>query len=354
MKTIVNLVGEEVATKLITAPIPTPAAHQVLIKIVVSGSNPKDWKVPVFQSNGFLPVQEGDGTNQGDDIAGIIESVGPEVLEFKPGDRVASFHEMQSPGGSYAEYGLGWDHSTFHLPDSISFEEAATIPLAALTATVALYQNLKLPTPWTPATESIPFVLYGASTAVGAFAIKLLQNSNIHPIIAIAGKSQQYVETLLDRSKGDAVFDYRHGSDEVIRQIQEHLKAGGFSQPRYGIDPGIGKSSQQVLTTIVAKDGNINLVLPSDTDAGTANKTITSVGVVHNQENGKYGADGSDLGLAACRWFTRALQRGSFEGHPYEVRPGGLEAVEQALKDLKDGKNSAVKYVFRIADTPGL
>jgi NADPH2:quinone reductase len=204
---------------------------------------------------------------------------------------------------------------------------------------VALYQNLKLPPPWTPATRSIPFVVYGASTSVGAFALKLARNSNIHPIIAIAGKSSQYVEKLLDRSKGDAVFDYREGSDEVIRQIQEHLKAGGFSQPRHGLDPGIG---------------NINLVLPSDTDTGTANKTHTSVGTIHNQEHGRYGPDASDLGLATCRWFTRALQRGRFEGHPYEVRTGGLEGVEQALKDLKDGKASAVKYVFRIGDTPGL
>lgn len=219
---------------------------------------------------------------------------------------------------------------------------------------MALYQNLKLPPPWTPATKSTPFVVYGASTSVGAFALKLARNSNIHPIIAIAGKSSQYVEKLLDRSKGDAVFDYREGSDEVIRQIQEHLKAGGFSQPRHGLDPGIGKSSQQVLTTVVAKDGDINLVLPSDTDTGTANKTHTSVGTIHNQEHGRYGPDASDLGLATCRWFTRALQRGRFEGHPYEVRTGGLEGVEHALKDLKDGKASAVKYVFRIGDTPGL
>jgi hypothetical protein len=54
-----------------------------------------------------------------------------------------------------------------------------------------------------------------------------------------------------------------------------------------------------------------------------------------------------------CRWFTKALQQGKLEGHPFEVRPGGLEGVEQALQDLKDGKASAVKYVFRIADTPG-
>jgi NADPH2:quinone reductase len=297
------------------------------------------------------------------------------VIESQKGDRVAAFHEMTAPGGSYAEYALAWDWTTFHIPASKSFEgtlsleslsiiyiplttllftEAATIPLAALTAAVSLFRNLALPTPWNPATAPTPFVVYGASSAVGSYAIKLARNSNIHPIIAVAGKGTHYVSTLLDRTKGDTVIDYRAGADEVIRQIRAHLADGNYGKVLHGIDPGIGLPSQKVLTEIVAPDGAINLVLPSNFDVGSATKTTTSVGIVHNQENGAYGADGSDLGFVTCRWFTRALQAGTFEGHPFEVRSGGLEGVEQALKDLKDGKQSAVKYVFRIADTPGL
>lgn len=232
--------------------------------------------------------------------------------------------------------------------------EAATIPLAALTASVALHKNLQLPTPWLPATASTPLVIYGASTSVGSFAIKLARASNIHPIIAIAGAGSKFVESLLDSSKGDAVFDYRDGADETIRKIRSHLEAGKYGQPKHGLDPGIGSSSQKVLTEIVAKDGAINLVMPSDTDTGSATKTITSVGTVHNQDNGVHGPDATGLGLVMCRWFTKGLQTGAFKGHPFEVRPGGLTGVEQALKDLKSGKASAVKYVFRIAETPGL
>ena len=196
--------------------------------------------------------------------------------------------------------------------------------------------------------------MYGASAAVGSYAIKLARSSNIHPIIAIAGKGTHYVETLLDRTKGDIVLDYRNGADETISQIRAHLKAGNYGEVQYGLDAGIGLPSQKVLTEIVSPDGAINLVLPSDFDVGSATKTMTSVGVVHNQENGAYGPDASDLGFVTSRWLTRAWQSETFEGHPFELRPGGLEGVEQALKDLKDGKNSAVKYVFRIADTPGL
>ena len=60
--------------------------------------------------------------NQGDDIAGTVHAIGSGVTEFKPGDRVAAFHEMGASGGSYAEYAVAWDHTTFHIPDKTSFE----------------------------------------------------------------------------------------------------------------------------------------------------------------------------------------------------------------------------------------
>lgn len=96
------------------APIPTPSNTQVLIKIICAGCNPKDWKQPYFSK---LSI------NSGDDMAGIVHSVGTNVLEFKPGDRVAAFHTMQSPGGAFAEYGLAESCTTFHVPEGTSFEE---------------------------------------------------------------------------------------------------------------------------------------------------------------------------------------------------------------------------------------
>ena len=96
------------------------------------------------------------GLNQGDDIAGIVHSVGSNVSEFRFGDRVASFHEMLTPHGSYGEYALGLADTTFIIPKWMSFEEAATIPLAGMTAAIGLYQRLKLPLPWLPCERSIP------------------------------------------------------------------------------------------------------------------------------------------------------------------------------------------------------
>ena len=99
--------------EIINSPIPVPESDQIVTKVVVSGSNPKDWKRPEWT---------GKSLNQGDDIAGVVHAVGPNVVEFKPGDRVAAFHQMGAPGGSYAEYAVSWAHTTFHIPKKISFE----------------------------------------------------------------------------------------------------------------------------------------------------------------------------------------------------------------------------------------
>jgi NADPH:quinone reductase-like Zn-dependent oxidoreductase len=89
MKQIINFPGSEVNIKITSAPIPEPSAKQVLIKVIVSGSNPEDWKAPEFaaayngpENDSFMARCKA-GVNQGDDIAGIVEKVGKDVIEFK-------------------------------------------------------------------------------------------------------------------------------------------------------------------------------------------------------------------------------------------------------------------------------
>ncbi|OJZ80304.1 hypothetical protein ASPFODRAFT_85916 [Aspergillus luchuensis CBS 106.47] len=324
MKEAINLAGPVV--KIVDSPIPEPNDDQILIKVIVSGSNPKDWKIPDIAAAGdssmamFQAAKA--GLNQGDDIAGIVENVGSNVLEFKPGDRVAAFHEMCTPGGSYAEYAISWSHTTFHLPNHISFEEAATIPLAALTATVSLYAHHRLPSPWTPALKPIPLIVYGASGAVGSYAIKLACNSNVHPIIAATAKG-----------------------------ISSSLEKAGHTSVWHAIDAAIVPQSAEVLKRVVSPGGQVDFILPNDFDVAPATKSVTSVGSVHNQPEFE---NNEELGYVISRYISRALQNGSLSGHPFEIRPGGLEGVEEALRDLKDGRASAMKYVFRIADTPGV
>jgi len=110
------IVAEDLSVEIKDVDIPKPNADQVLIKVVVSGSNPKDWKLPKWTKKAH---------NSGDDIAGIVEAVGENVTEFRKGDRVAAFHEMRQAHGSFAEYAIAWAHTTFHLPKKTSFEEVA-------------------------------------------------------------------------------------------------------------------------------------------------------------------------------------------------------------------------------------
>lgn len=58
----------------------------------------------------------------------------------------------------------------------------------------------------------------------GSYTIKLASNSNVHPIIAVAGKGSHYVETLIDRSKGDTIIDYREGPEATIQGIHNTLQ----------------------------------------------------------------------------------------------------------------------------------
>ncbi|KAL4860949.1 hypothetical protein BDV12DRAFT_204526 [Aspergillus spectabilis] len=291
------------------------------------------------------------GLNQGDDIAGIVKKIGSNVFEFKPGDRVAAFYEMCTIGGSYAEYAISWSHTTFHLPNHISFEEAATIPLAALTAAVSLYAHHRLPSPWTPALNPILLIVYGASEAVGSYAIKLACNSNVHPIITVAGKGSHYVESLIDRSKGDTIGDYHQRVEATAKGISSSLEQAGHTSVWHAIDAAIVPQSAEFLRQVVAPGGQIDFILPNNFDVAPATKSVTSVGSVHNQTEFE---NNEELGYVFSRYISRALQNGSLSGHPFEIRPGGLEGVEEVLRDLKDGRASAMKYVFRIADTPGV
>lgn len=98
-------------------PVPSPRPGQLLIRTIVSGTNPKDWKNPKY----WLP-SDAPPANHGDDIAGYVEALGEGVTGFSPGDRVAAFHEMNTEFGSFAEYSISWAQSTFHIPAHVSFE----------------------------------------------------------------------------------------------------------------------------------------------------------------------------------------------------------------------------------------
>jgi NADPH:quinone reductase len=197
---------------------------------------------------------------------------------------------------------------------------------------------------------------------VGAFAVKFAALSNIHPIICVAGKGTSYVETLIDRSKGDTIIDYRIGNDKVVEELK---KALGVDKLFYAFDAVTDKGSYQNLMKVMDPKGKLTVVLarkkyesvPDDFD-----KSFTQVGKVHGDhypgmkgEKKKQGKLGDiTFGGIFFKFIERGLFEGWFNGHPHEVVPGGLNGVQKGLSDLKAGKASAVKFVYRIEETEGL
>lgn len=270
--------------------------------------------------------------------------------------RLASYHEIHE------------DFSSRLLDDpqtdlcTTRHAEAASIPLAAMTAAIGLYQRLEgLPLPWHPTTKPIPLIVYGAASAVGAYAVKLARLSNIHPLICVAGKGIPFVKSLIDSSKGDVVLDYRNGDAELIQGLKSAVgKAGG--KVEYAFDAvSEAPSFVNICEVLDHETGQISLVMPKNDYSAipsSIRQSQTMVGAVHasgddqqfQKETGGP-AGNADFGYTFFRLFSRGLQEGWFRGHPHEVMPGGLGGIEAGIQNLKNGKASAIKYVFRLRDS---
>lgn len=235
-----------------------------------------------------------------------------------------------------------------------------------MTAALSLFKLQGLPAPWSPRTSSsapLPLIIYGASSSLGSFAIKLAKLSNIHPIIAICGGSQDYVKSILDPLKGDALVDYRQGS-EAMKEAAE--KALGGLEARHSLDAISSKGTWVPLSQMLASGGQLSVVSGANSydepeiPVGVEIK-YTYVGMVHTgaylagmpkqPADKEFVASAPDFAYVLFTFLSRALADGTFEGHPYKVIPGGLEGVGTGLRELKAGNASGKKFVYKISET---
>jgi len=222
-----------------------------------------------------------------------------------------------------------------------------------------LYRDLELPPPWSQAQKAVPLVIYGASSAVGAFTIKLARKSNIHPIIAIAGNSKDFVQNLIDPSQGDIVLDYREGEESVVTGVEQYVQKLGLQGVHYAFDTISSSTSAELVARLVEPGGFLNVISPGrNCSKIPANlKTFPAwVGLVHGMAvppNDTFThpgtGNGTDFGYVYSRLFTRGLEEGWLTGHPFEVWAGGLNDISEALRSMRDGSISGKKYVFKIA-----
>jgi len=178
--------------------VPKPASNEVLVRVRAAAVNPLDWH---YMRGAPYLVRLGSGigkpkdTRMGVDFAGVVAAVGPDVTRFKPGDEV-----FGGRNGAFAEFVVVPEDRAITLkPESVTFEQAATVPIAALTA----LQALRDPGQMQPGDKVL---INGASGGVGTFAVQIAKAMGAEEVHGVC--STRNVEMV--RSLGaDRVFDYK-------------------------------------------------------------------------------------------------------------------------------------------------
>lgn len=226
---VINAYGNEDVLDYVDVECPEPKTDEVLVKVHVAAVNPADWKIRDGMGERFgfkLPLI------LGGDIAGTVEAVGNGVEIFKKGDAVYGM-TLSSLSGGYAEYAVAKADAIAPKPESISFEEAAAIPIGALTAWQAMFDLAHL-------SSGQRILIAGASGGVGSMAVQLAKAKGAFAIGMASGKNEQFVRELgadefVDYTRQpfeevvkdvDVVFD-TVGGDTLERAFQT-LKKGGF------------------------------------------------------------------------------------------------------------------------------
>lgn len=176
---------------------PVPADDEVLVKVHAASVNPLDWHY-MRGSPYLMRLSAGigapDDIRMGVDYAGTVEAVGKDVTRFKPGDAV-----FGGAGGAFAEYvKVREDRAIVLKPDNVTFQQGATVAIAAVTALQALRDKGQI-------ASGQKVLINGASGGVGTFAVQIAKalGAEVHGVC-----STRNIEMV--RSIGaDRVFDYK-------------------------------------------------------------------------------------------------------------------------------------------------
>ena len=192
---------------------PLPTADEILIKMYASGVNPVDWVVREGGNDALRPYLTLPMT-LGWDAAGTVAALGSAVTGFEIGDAVYGIPNF--PGnGSYAEYCAAKASQFAPKPKTLSFTEAAAVPLAGLTAWTGLFEHGKL-----QAGQRV--LIQGASGGVGSFAVQFAKARGAYVIGTASAGNLEYVRQL----GADEAIDYRNQPWEtLVRDVDVVLEA---------------------------------------------------------------------------------------------------------------------------------
>ncbi|WP_026601329.1 NAD(P)H-quinone oxidoreductase [Methylomonas sp. 11b] len=190
-------------------PLPSPGAHQVLIKVLAAGVNRPD----LMQRRGLYPPPPDASTVLGLEVAGTIEAIGSEVNEFKVGDPVCAL----LTGGGYAEYCLASACCCLPVPKGLSFIQAAAIPETFFTVWSNIFDRAKL-----QAGESL--LVHGGTSGIGTTAIQLGKAFGSQ-VIVTAGSEEKCLYCL--KLGADLAINYRQ--QDFVEAVMYHTNGKGVN-----------------------------------------------------------------------------------------------------------------------------
>ena len=184
---------------------PKPADDEVLVKVVAASVNPLDWHY-MRGSPYLMRLGSGlgapDDSSMGVDFAGTVEAVGRNVKRFNPGDEV-----FGGRGGAFAEYvTVPEDRALVRKPANITFAQAASVPIAAITALQALRDKGKLK-------PGHKVLINGASGGVGTFAVQIAKSFGAEVTGVCSTRNAEMVRSI--------------GADHIIDYTRENYTESG-------------------------------------------------------------------------------------------------------------------------------
>jgi NADPH:quinone reductase-like Zn-dependent oxidoreductase len=201
---------------------PAPKNDEVLIKIHAASINARDWRF--MRANPFFVRLVPGGFLQpknkilGADLAGRVETIGSSVKQFKPGDEVFGYLPSSTGRGTFAEYVCADENAITLKPASLSFEQAAAVPLAAITALQSLRDNGNIQ-------RGQKVLVQGASGGVGTFAVQIAKALGAEVTAVCSTRNLDMVRSI----GADHVIDYK--KEDFTQNGQKYdliLAANGY------------------------------------------------------------------------------------------------------------------------------
>lgn len=215
-------------TSLTEVPVPEPGPGEVLVRVHAASLNPVDWKL----CTGAVPWWDGPHI-VGLDAAGVVERIGPGVENVAPGDRVM-WHGNLNRDGVFAEYAVSVAHVLTPIPDNVSFEAAAAVPCAGMTAYQAIVRKMRV-----EAGQTI--VVQGANGGVGGFGVQIARNLGLRVI----GLARPEAAEQVKRLGADVVLDYR--DPELPKRVMELTEGRGADAMLEVANPGDARKSLDLI-----------------------------------------------------------------------------------------------------------